>query len=295
MSMAKFAILSVVLGTPFGLAVYTDLTADPPPPLRSYADDFGPELDDDELDYDPAELDEEPSLEESLVQSLGYAPTDMSKDDFDDFASIIRERSERLLADGSRAGTTLTFADGVDLRHQLSDAWGDAETHTDAQGTTRHVWFNEDDGVRAMFETGPGPRRLTLSTYTALTMLVDEAMTSVGEPIENLLVPDTMTNPIELTRPPTEYSDGPTRMLVSHAKGKVTGYRIEIDLRFGPDAGMHQISSLRSHGEMVPMDLDEGTVYSFAAEVGAARLSVRPHADSGGLVIRVDAPGQPSR
>lgn len=308
MSIAKFGILSVVLGTPFGLAVYKDFVADPPPRQRAYADDFGDlgEVDlgddgdtdlDDYADYADyagnADDDDEPSLEERLVESLGYAPTIPSGADFDAFTTIASVKSGEVLSDGSPAGTFITLADDIDLRHELVDVWDAPDSYADAQGITRHFWFNENDGVRAMLEAGLGQQRLALRPYTPLSMLVDEAMASVGEPVENLLVPDTTANPIELSRPPTEFSDGPTRLLVRHARGKVTGYQIEADLVYAPDAEMRLISSLGHHGEIVPTDLASGKVYAFVAEVGQPLLRVRPEGNR--LVILVDPPAQPSK
>jgi hypothetical protein len=300
--MAKFAILSVVLGTPFGLAVYTDVTAEPPPPVRSYADDFGSdlevddvdELDVDDVDYDPAELDDELSLEERLVESLGYAPTIIPKDDFDDFADLIGERSEWVLDDGSRSGTTLTLNDDVDLLAELTTRWGDARGYLDAGGGQRYFWFNEEDGVRASLDTGEDRQRLALRSYGATTFLVDEAMASVGEAVENLLVPDTAQNPLELTRPPTEFSETATRVLVHHAKGKVTGYHIEIELGLAPAAWTELLGWLSDdHGPATPSDDGGATVYRF--EQARSALTVRRDAAANRLVILVGDTGARAR
>lgn len=306
-SIAKIGILSVVLGTPFGLAVYTDFTADPPQPVRSYADDFGPELDvdvdelldeypneHDESDYDPAELDHEPSLEERLVSSLGYAPTHMSGGDFDDFADIIRERSDSLLADGSKSGTTLTLSDDVNLLAELTTQWGDARGFIGGDGIERYFWFNEDDGVRASLDSGGDRQRLSLRSYGATTLLVDEAMASVGEPIENLLVPNTKQSPLELTRPPTEFSDAATRVLVHHSKGKVTGYRMEIELQFAPAAWTDVIGWLSNdHGPSTPAEDGGSTVYRF--EEARSALTVRLESAANRLLILVGDTGARAR
>jgi hypothetical protein len=271
----KIGILSVALSGPFGLAIYKDFIADPPPPtaLERYADDYGLDLDrlDDAYDEAPDELDEildeyeeEISMEQRLVSELGYEPTIVSADDLAAFSDIVTVRSGERASDGSAAGTFLTFGDGHDLHAELADSWDDARGYTDAEGITRYFWFNQDDQVRGMLESGLSQQRLSLRPYSPIVLMVDEAIASVGENVENLLVPDPSQNPLELSRPPSEFADAPTRLLVHHAKGVITDYRIEIDLLFAPDSWTEVLESMSAdYGPATPTQDGPAVEYRF--------------------------------
>jgi hypothetical protein len=296
-SVAKIGILSVVLAGPFGLAIYKDFVADEPPPsaLERYADMQQElreldEIEDDYTEYLDEEA-EERSMEEALVSELGYEPGLVSSDDLAAFSDIVTVRSGERLSDGSPAGSFLTFDDGRDILTELSESWGDPRRYTDAQDITRYFWFSEDDPVRGMLEVGASSQRLELRPYSPVLLLVDEAIASVGEPVERLLVPDPSQNPLELSRPPTEFADAPTRLLVHHQKGVVTDYRIELDLLFAPDSWAQILESMSAdHGPATSSQDGPAVAYHFTES--ETPLTIRRELLAHRLVILVGKPGK---
>jgi len=296
---AKIGILTLVLGTPFGLAVYSDFVASSSSSrahdgLQDQVDELN-----DQLNTERAEAAERmraQAAQEQLVARLGDHPSVVA-------AAAVRgidgvEVTDGLMVDGKGkydAGTFVELADpDGSLRSRLAARWGDPIARTDSFEQPRWFWFDEAAAVRVMLVEGGLDDRtaLELRPYTPLEPLVNEAAGYVGQQVSALPVADTTTSPIWMVRPPSEYSDAATRLQLWTEHGTVTRVVIFADVIYDPsfvyELAMKRLA--RDRGEPTTGPTDNVTRYDFPG-----RPPLRIDVDSGDAMTILLGPPEPTR
>ncbi len=300
MSAAKFGILALVLGTPFGLAVYSDFIAPAPVSARA-AGELQEQVDELQDQVDSARAEAEASArakaaQDQLMARLADHPTVVPAAALRGIDGI--DVTDGLMVDGKGeydAGTFLELAnpDGT-LRSSLIARWGLPIRAPDDNGQLRWFWFDEPAKVRVMLvEDGLDDRNaLELRPYTPLEPLLHEAADYLGKSARTLPVTDATTSPVEMVRPPSEYSDAATRLQLWTEHGTVTRVVIFADVLYLPGFFFDveaRLTQERSKPTVTPTD-DGGMRYDFPG-----RPPLRVDLDSSGEAMtfqlgRLDPP-----
>lgn len=273
MSAAKIGILALVLGTPFGLAVYSDFVA-PSPGGGRVADQLQDQVDELQDQVDTARAEAEAHARALTAQTQLLAQ-------LGDHPSVVRAAAlagidgvsvtDGLMVDGKGkydAGTFVELADpDGNLRASLTARWGDPIARTDSFEQQRWFWFDQANAVRVMLVEGGLDDRsaLELRPYTPLGALVHEVTGDLGKPASALPVADASATPAEMVRPPSEYSDAATRVQLWSEHGTVTRAVIFADILYNPGFAFElakQLSDGRGQPTVGPTD-DGGTRYDF--------------------------------
>jgi hypothetical protein len=258
-SAVKIAILTVVLGTPFGVAAYQDfVTGHPEREVREEMDRLAAQewdqLDDwdelDDLDYAPT-----PSGADALVDMMPRAPIVVPARSFAGIDGVSARDDMRADGDGTIAAGTFLTIDGGGVEETLVRAWGEPTRALDVNGVRHAHWWSADGYARATLTVGETTSRLLLRPYSPLSTWTDEASNVLGQPIDLLVFDaDEVGNPFERIEPPLRDGESPTRIQVFHEGGTIVRYVIHGDYYYQPErsAELAQI-----YGERDNMTLDD--------------------------------------
>ncbi len=244
MNAAKIGILAVVLGAPFGLAVYDDFVARPAAGARQGVDELQDQVNEmrDQVAVartEAAERQRAAVAQDQLVERLGDRPRVATASELTGIDGV--SVTDGLMVNGKGkydAGVFLELPDpDSTLRGRLTARWGDPIERADTFDQERWFWFDREHAVRVMLVEGGLDERsaLELRPYTPLVPLVREAIGYLGKPTSSLPVTDSSSAPIEMVRPPSEYSDAATRVQFWPAHGKVVRVIIFADILYDPE------------------------------------------------------------